>query len=1334
MRRLLRLSLTFAASVQGVSDDRLLAMFSELPSGETDRTALLEMLDKSHQQLTSSGRRRTVHDVDCDSVEDQIDSIESSCVTTRYKQFNLAYPLVMQSAGLDAGIVDGVTQFNVTMDGGDVDLEGAGLRTVFGDQRTMLYGPGGTCLDPRPGSLAVTIDKLSRSMTVLVQQMNGAYDTQWRNLNFIDKREGVQFSTLTERFANVTAGLLDKMNRYYAYVNQRAQTLNANYSNSANEVDFPAFATTVNTGLAALEQLVTNAQNEDVTYKTQVEPKLTDLLNQLDALSDQFANTDATFADVVNDIGNQAAPILTAPAGKTATDPINALTVSNTANIQAFSDSSLSDVNNSRSLWVKTTLLAAQQAAADQQPHQDHLTAGSATITNSMSDAAWYFDDQTDSFSTNTSKEVSDLKSLGQDARQVVWKASSQLNNVKGSLQAIYDALAGATGQQAADLRTKVAALISSSGEASSAQLKGVLDSLSGLRQQLGSASTASDAKLLSAVSNIQGMLARAGSAQAGNGLDAQGVVAAQADLSRQLTNTAADYHQTIVQGSMGPLLDTAGANAGGIFNLSSSANAGLTGTSRDIQGAATAGAQAVQDAVYAGGVAGSHAAADVVSSLAGNATAVSDTAHSAGSTLASTHDQLSSTLSQTNVLSSGLDSSGAQTDNRASGLGDNLGDLDDAVSDQLDRQTQNAFNGASNSADRASGAVSSGVATVQSQTADQVTAAQAELDRSAAAGRQDISGAVNDNNGMGSDLDDMDSQLTGANGAFDDAMDGANTTVGRNVVSASSTALAEAAGVSADVVTAGQQAQTQASSGTAAAIKQATDTFRGKVNAIYSSGVAAASDAASRIGPVLHMSGISLDDSNSRILDKLNAGQQSLNMYANRMDSGSLSSDATTQAMRDAFAAAVAAVAKNMTDLTAGAADATQALPGNFPDGIEGALAYILNQAYGYADKVDTSANKLYGGTADAANATANATTEVVGQLSSAADDWKRGYDAAQRSAAEDSQANVNELSRLTDGAGGIAGLLASMRANQSDLQSGSSQAVATSSQDVQNMVSGIMSSLRATNGTLVRTASSGDTQAQFSSQIASGKAGRLLAALQQESVLAGGTVGDASAAVGEVTGRNSMDLHRLEAQMDADHQTRQGKLTEAIATLGSFDSGVSRNISENKDAVTMQLLMAKRAVRNLLSSWSDYVEYESGKFEKMASTDSEYMAMSGQFVDTKDGESRSKLTGSQAAMTGLNDNVQDAIGDYFQFANSTDGTVDLLSTVIPLLNASASASIGQVSESAWSFDRADADIDFASRNSSVSALQDFEDSLDRHASMALAAANGNILGSLTG
>jgi hypothetical protein len=155
----------------------------------------------------------------------------------------------------------------------------------------------------------------------------------------------------------------------------------------------------------------------------------------------------------------------------------------------------------------------------------------------------------------------------------------------------------------------------------------------------------------------------------------------------------------------------------------------------------------------------------------------------------------------------------------------------------------------------------------------------------------------------------------------------------------------------------------------------------------------------------------------------------------------------------------------------------------------------------------------------------------------------------------------------------------------------------------------------------------------------------------------------------------------------------------------------------------------MAKRAVRELISSWSGYSNYEIEKFNKMGKVDEDYVSMMSSHLNTSLTSSENKMLDATAVMSLMQSRSSDSISDYVEFQDIAQKEANMLRDIIPQLNKTATASLAQLSESATQFDVEDNKLDVSARNSMIDAIIKFESSLDKHAEMALAAANGQLV-----
>ena len=158
---------------------------------------LMSSLIESHLEhaLVSGNRKKKerVRDMDCDGVEEYIDSIENSChghrwdvlksVSKTFEELNNNYTKVNMT----------LTRMNKTLSG---DVWGSeGLYGLIALQRAMLYGlpiKNGSTVQNFQG-FSKQIDILRRKSAILFNASVGVMDTEWTNLLSVMSRLGMFF-------------------------------------------------------------------------------------------------------------------------------------------------------------------------------------------------------------------------------------------------------------------------------------------------------------------------------------------------------------------------------------------------------------------------------------------------------------------------------------------------------------------------------------------------------------------------------------------------------------------------------------------------------------------------------------------------------------------------------------------------------------------------------------------------------------------------------------------------------------------------------------------------------------------------------------------------------------------------------------------------------------------------------------------------------------------------------------------------------------------------------------------------------------------------------------
>ena len=1319
--------------VSGISDDRLELLLQQTPGLRHE--VFLETLDKSQNKLTSSGRRRTVQDKDCDDLVDAIDSIEDNCSRFRYSVFQNLYPQLMQNAISDSTMLGRTASINDSFTGGLVSVMRAAIRDTFNTQRDSLYGPNGTCTSPKKGGLAATVDSLAGTVFSLVNKQKSAYDTAWKNVQGVDKFMTSSFTDESAKFANITGTVMSTMNQFQARLFKHQDRSTADFINTLNLDYLNNVSQSINMMSGLIDDGATQLDANYTDFHKIVDPMVNDMLDQLDKLSDQFIHADDDFANVIQSVGDKMNPVLTAVPGKEASDPINSLRSSNLKSIKDFESASNGFVNSSSTDWTNSFKTQMQSAGLGQMQRQTSIDNAADQIDSMFTGASDGMDGNYTVAVGNIKKKIEDVRAMAKDMRATVWTMSSKLHNVKGSLQTMFDALAGVAGDAAGDLRKRLAELMSSTGEASSDQLKVLLSDFSNLQNQLGGSGNAQRLKMMAALGNVREMVGRGGTSEAGASANLQDSLSAQADYSSKQANSVGSTQSALVGDASKTLMQNSAGTAAGLYSTSTDMQSQQSGASRDMRSAVAGQSDVVTSGMAANDLQASQTRLGIVSAISANASNIDAAAGSAGQALGQTEGAVAASLSSITTVNQLAAKAGSDSANAAASLGSQLGRADDALADQYAKNSRAAYAGVTGKADSSETAAASALGQQASGLSDNLKVAVADGDQKAGAAKSSIMQGLGAAEDSASDLgvlgDSIDGLISGSGSKADSTVRDANSTLSGSLLGA----LASVQTVGSKVTASNLDSESKTSVEAGKVVNAALSAFQGKASNIVSQS-SVYSDRVAKAGPKLAGTDSALAQGLDLIKSNMKLALATVSDIASTMPAGGGSvADEAVMDLKRSVADASSLLSTNISALAAAVAKVTLNVSSGvgLPDDFQTSLTSIVEETLANSDKINQigrdSYNKMLGMSAGASNDS----VAVLSDLDSIGQTWQNSYSSAIRQGAATSRERVGEFGGLADDATGIANLMSAVQANRGKISQSSRQLSDMTDSQLQLTVGQLMGSVQATKGSLSRASSSAGAQAAFNSQVDNGSAGKFLQALQQEAQLSDSATASSATAMKESTGRASMDIHDMESKLAADQQARQARMAHALSAVSGMDSDFTKNISGNKDAIAIQLLMARRAVRDILNSWTGYSDYETKKFEKMAATDEEYIQMSQRNLDNSESESHAKLIDSKARMDTLNTNLGDVLTDYMSFSNSTTGQLGLLSEVVPLLNVSATGSITQLSESAFSFDKADVQLDVAARNETMTALADFEASLDRHANMAISAANGNLLPALS-
>ena len=1253
----------------------------------TAETSLLETMDKT--KVTSSGRRRTVNDKDCDGVVGLKDTIEDTCAQHRYQVFTQQYPLIVDTASKDAGVIDSRTAFNNTMEGNKLAFDGEGIRKIFTDQRILLYGPNGTCLEPKAGYLARNADMYTKLLFESNRDVAGVYDTEWANLKFINNVVGVGLTNSTNLFVEKAKALLTAMNDAIAQIAVNGATGNKEYVNKTNALLQP-FAHETNALQDTTDGLSEKVATAATSAKAMQTSQMDKVLSKLDAIADMFSTSDSQIGRVVDSLSAQVAPLLAATPP--ASDQVKQLSNKGNVLIQDYAKSGSTNVNQTMADWTRALRIQLSNSWNEWKTHAGYLAQGQARVSDLFDNATARFATRLNSTQDTLRALVASSQTASIDAKTLVSNAGSRLTTVNGNLAALFESLDGDSSAAVLAVKKQIAALLSSTTSASGAQLAAVIDSITGLGDKTTSMQSDAKTKLNGALANIQSLLALAGAGHANTGAAAADVVSAQASVGQQLVATTGDYQASILGGQMGSTLDLAASQASNMYGAAYDFASQAQGAQGDMQAALAAAGSFLSDKAAAQALSVEQNKNYILSLVGGNGTAIDNASEESGKSLGSVGDNLAWVLTQSAQAAPAQAALSTASRDSTVQVANKVGDLDDSLATGYVGSSRLAAANFGDALDSVSTVIGTKTTGLSSQLQSVVTS-------------------------LGAGPSDVDRSLDSARDALAD-MDPSSITppstdpgsLASALTRGSSSAFAQAGGLAAAITTGSDSTERDTQQAANAAVNSATAQYASSVDQIAAH---SATGTAGAVDPKVAQSINSLSEGTEQVRSQMTLAQLELDALLRTLTPGE-AANPDLRGLKKLMNDAMDSISRNLTALKPQAS-----LPDNFAGGIQGVLTSILNSEYAAAGTVAANADKLTSTAADAASGAASA--QVIDDMDASASAWGDSFQKNRLAAYSEGQARVDGLAYLSDGARSVAtlaGVLGSRPVN-----------TAMTSSDMQAMMSSMYTSVAAANSTLARQASGASANSAFTTQVAGNKADAFMKALDNESLLSSATAGAAGDAMAESTGRQAMDLTRLQATLASDQQKRQARLAAGLAGMSDQDAEFAKNISGNRDAVAINLLMAKRSVRDLLDSWGGYAEYETEKFRKMQSVDQESVQMNSRFIDTARTNAADSLAGSQDALSRTGANVEADVNEYVSFSNSVTSQLGLLSQIVPMLNVSAANSVGQISEAAAGFVAQDSTLDWTARNATRNVIDSFEFELDNRAKMVIASANGQIV-----
>jgi hypothetical protein len=168
-------------------------------------------------------------------------------------------------------------------------------------------------------------------------------------------------------------------------------------------------------------------------------------------------------------------------------------------------------------------------------------------------------------------------------------------------------------------------------------------------------------------------------------------------------------------------------------------------------------------------------------------------------------------------------------------------------------------------------------------------------------------------------------------------------------------------------------------------------------------------------------------------------------------------------------------------------------------------------------------------------------------------------------------------------------------------------------------------------------------------------------------------------------------------------------------------MDRNVTDAIESDKNQLGIQLMMARRAVSQLLNTWSIYSDYETKKFSIMKSTDEDYIKTMLGRVESANTTTRSSLMETSRRVSNLNNDVLRGLIGYIDERENIHSGIEQYRGAVGVLNQTTGISIDQVRESAFNLDANDDFVDKKDRNKLLNTVRDFENDIDKKSQLVL-------------
>ena len=1261
---------------------------------------------------STAGRRRVVYDKDCDFIQHGIDSIENNCAQYRFDKMKFMYPFLQAMGDFDVEIVGNRSRINATVAGDPTSLD-TGMREVFGNQRDALYGQNGTCLQPTRGSISMMEEQLDSLVFEINKATAGSFDTHWSNLMNID---GSIKNATIETVHEFTEGVLDTFNISIAaqglISRMRSLDLNGAYSASVallkNLSDsIMALQGKVDDRIARAQESGNKLANNSAKSLGRLEAKMDSVVNLMDISPsglDRFTDSLSSGVWKILRAANQSSQADTRDL------LLNSLGPNAKKLIDQFGDQSGTFLTDSRKDWTGYTDRYSNSYKNTYRSRDGQVSDATANISQSFDATDADIQDEFLDMSSSQSIKLGDVERSARTLAQAGQSLQAKQRAAAAAVKALFRGLISGNSNTIADTQTKIGQIVGIGSQGSGEQLSVASQQVSGLGQSLSDSSNDLSSSLTNLVYKLRSLIADSVNSANSASADQEDSLRSASDLSQSKVQLVADSSSLSSTGATDDWHQMGDDAVSGLEDVVSEADLERARTRRDSQQALSALGSESSEGSFESEMTADRSSSNARSSLVAAGSSIDGLSQSAGQDLAAQQSVIASNLGEVGRARDSIRDASQTSVAQASTLFDSLSNEDSDAATQFSSSTRTANLQAGSDIDKsvskmeslsshAATDISNRLANIVGQVVDG-TSEKLESAMTATSNTEVGLSALSDQ------LDSLPQSATEQQRAMNSSVIQSLDSVVSKSESFAQSVGADLSSKQADIVSDVQSSVFKLSSN--------ADGF-----ALVSSKAGSAIDAQSRAYSQTVTSDALLKNVLRLMGDSTAAVSQELakDVDQSGADEHEFSNDVTN--VKSALINLNTSASNSLSDIVGDFLKFNASYPDKLSKAVQEYIDSLGADGMRLMDAI-AGAAKTTAGTGFAASLNDPSSASVMDDASNVGSDYLSQASQNQDDLIQTSQqtsGRLNGVSSEIDKAKKYLKDNADQAVSYRDYMDASARRADMESTSVTGQLSSVVHS---TNSSLSLLAGQEGTESGFASNMNKAQSSSMLTMGDVSAKQTAGLSRDVNAAVASTVGEASSSLNEVQSDMERHGAELRAKTQAAWTSVASSDSTLIGNISSDRSQVDLQLMMAKRSLRTLLSAWEKYASTETRKFQKMNSTDNEYMSLTPNRISTANDTSGGSLRTSLSNMNGLNDQVVQAVMDYLGFGSTIRGNLDGYRQGLHALNVSTDSGVSQIKEMIYNLNANDEFLDSERRGEMTTVIDQFNAELDKRASEA--------------